>query len=241
MSLAQKLLVLDHFIIVLRLNYIRITLTFPQSCLVVSWCIQQSQFNESHLMCGSIMLSSTPLLITIKKLARLIIANVLQWKCQCGSRASRYYRGNDVLSSLLEKVLIERVLLKSATTADRYGFRCGSLSFSTVSMTPLEHIRWNFNVPRGQIGSLHIHVRGKLWTYSMSWHPTFTITEQGAWWQSLHCINIFPAKVSLSRTMNPCTRTAAPQLNLRIIKQRVNTTRGHARVDHLERFSLIMH
>lgn len=187
------------------------------------------------------MLSSTPLLITIKKLARLIIANVLQWKCQCDLKASRYYRGNDVLSTLLGKVLIKRLLLKSATTADRYGFRCGALSFSKVCMTPLEHIRWNFNVPCGQIGSLHIHVREKLWIYSMSWHPKFTIKERGVYWQSLYCISIFLAKVSLSRTMNPSTRTAVPQLNLRIMKQRVNTTRRHARADHLEWFSLIMH
>lgn len=44
----------------------------------LSRCIQESEFNECGLMCGSIMLSSTPLLITIKKLALLIIANVLQ-------------------------------------------------------------------------------------------------------------------------------------------------------------------
>ncbi len=64
-------------------------------------------------MCGSIMLSSTPLLITIKKLALLIIANVLQWKCQCGLKASRYFSGSDVLFMLLEELLVKCLRLKS--------------------------------------------------------------------------------------------------------------------------------
>ncbi len=55
--------------------------------------------------------------------------------------------------------------VKVSQNSSRYrrcGFRCSALSFSRSCMTLLEHIRWNFNVPCGQIGSLHLYVRGKL-------------------------------------------------------------------------------
>lgn len=59
----------------------------------------------------------TPLLITIKKLDLLIIANVLQWKCYCGLKACRYLSGNDVLFVLLEELLIKCLLLNPAAIA----------------------------------------------------------------------------------------------------------------------------
>lgn len=52
-----------------------------------------------------------------KKLAMLIIANVLQWKCQYGLKACSYFSGSDVLSMLLEELLIKCLPLKSAAIA----------------------------------------------------------------------------------------------------------------------------
>lgn len=109
-------------------------------------------------MWGSVMLSSTPLLITIKKkLALLIIANVFQWKCQCDLKACSYFSGSDVLFVLVEEHLIKYLRLKSATVAGAADMASDVVGF----MTPLEHIRWNFNVLCGQIGSLYLHVRGE--------------------------------------------------------------------------------
>lgn len=143
----------------------------PLSYLVV-WvaAFRKNRFNECNLMWGSVMLSSTPLLITIKKLALLIIANVLQWKCQCGLEACSYFSGSDVLFHASGRTpnKMSPVKVSRSSRCCRYGFRCSQLSFSKVFMTPLEHIRWNFNVLCGQIGSLHLHVRGKLWTHVLT-------------------------------------------------------------------------
>ena len=129
----------------------------------LSWCAEESQFNERNLMCGSIMLSSTPLLSTIKKLALLIIANVLQWKCQCGFKAYRCVGGGEVLFALVKKLVVKYLLLMSATAEDRYGFMCGTPSPAKVCLTPSEHIRWNFNAACGENGPLHLCSSGGLW------------------------------------------------------------------------------
>lgn len=138
-----------------------------------------------------------------KKLALLIIANVFQWKCQCDLKACSYFSGSDVLFMLVEEHLIKYLWLKSATVAGA----ADTAADVVVFMTPLEHIRLNFNVLCGQIGSLYLHVLGKLWTYNMYWHPTFTTQMQacnektGTFLQWCSLCHTSRAEVSLSGTL----------------------------------------
>lgn len=123
------------------------------------------------------MVSSTLLLMTIRKLALLIIANVLQRKCQCGLKAFRYSRGSDAGFVLLEELLIKRLLWKWAAAADRYDSGCSLLSFGKVCMTPLERIWWKFNVAGGQMGHYAFMLGGVGWrgVYNLYRHHTFSI------------------------------------------------------------------